>query len=525
LNPQPNSPQVRVIDVFRQFSEVVARLNERADMVVIPDELMVETNPQARLNRLRFSPERYVVRSIDINPQLMRPFQALLREFIDIAVDELQQRGVRIPELQTVLSYYGNRRELDRSTLLSPSFARALNVVLNHPALRSKLVELENRLMNSQRQYYFSIQQSCSDQSDRSGRLFVIGADRYILGRLVDDNVTFRTTHHQLTQSPEPLSGTEAHLVYARGMQMLEELESQRSQRVRSSIYELFRRPDERIATETATTESPAQQALSGQPDAHLFEEMFPTGRLSPEARARLTEALDSPTVLPSTSPVTPDVPVDLESLPPALREIITEVGRVAGESSSVGSADALGLLTRGVSSAWHRVFGGSDPDASTGYSGIYRNIRRLDYGMRDLSQVPFGRLTLAIDAAMAELFMRHRIQGEEIYRSDVREVISSVFSSVGIDLPVSDLLVESLYDALSSRQTPYGWVDEPDLGLATPGRMHSALALQVLKISPLRISLRASSQTSTIPLCWRCVLSEWRAWRTRMYSTRSAAE
>jgi hypothetical protein len=108
----------------------------------------------------------------------MRPFQALLREFIDIAVDELQQRGVRIPELQTVLSYYGNRRELDRSTLLSPSFARALNVVLNHPALRSKLVELENKLMNSQRQYYFSIQQSCSDQSDRSGRLFVIGADR-----------------------------------------------------------------------------------------------------------------------------------------------------------------------------------------------------------------------------------------------------------------------------------------------------------------------------------------------------------
>ena len=465
MNPQPNSPQVRVIDVFRQFSEVVARLDERSDMVVIPDELMVETNPQARMNRLRFSPERYVVRSIDISPPLMRPFQALLREFIDIAVDELQQRGVRIPELQTVLSYYGNRRELDRSTLLSPSFARALNVVLNHPALRSKLVELENKLMNSQRQYYFSIQQSCSDQSDRSGRLFVIGADRYILGRLVDDNVTFRITHHQLAQSPEPLSGTEAHLVYAKGTQMLEELESQRSQRVRSSIYELFRRPDERITAETATTESPAQQALSGQPDARLFEEMFPTGRLSPEARARLTEALDSPTVLPSTSRVIPNVPVDLESLPRELREIITEVGRVEGELSSVGSADALGLLTRGVSSAWHRVFGGSDPDASTGYSGIYRNIQLLDYAMRDLSQVPFGRLTLAIDAAMAELFMRHRIQGKEIYRYHVREVISSVFSSVGIDLPASGRLVGLLYDALSSRQTPYEWVDEPDLG------------------------------------------------------------
>jgi len=71
---------------------------------------MSETNPQARLNRLRLSPERYFVRSVDISPQLMRPFQALLRDFIDIAVDELQQRCVRISELQTVLSYYCNRR-------------------------------------------------------------------------------------------------------------------------------------------------------------------------------------------------------------------------------------------------------------------------------------------------------------------------------------------------------------------------------------------------------------------------------
>ena len=507
MNPLPNSPQVRVTDIFRQFVDAVSCLHEHRGLVVVPDELMSETNPQARLNRLRLSPERYFVRSIDISPQLMRPFQALLREFIDIAVDELQQRGVRIPELQTVLSYYGYRRELDRSTLLSPSFARALNVVLNHPALRPRLLELEQRLINRQRQYYIAIQQSCTDQSDAHSKLFVLGVDRYILDRMVE-RTTLRVTHHQMVQPPEPLTGTDAHIVYAKGSQMLAEVDRERKERSRNRLQRLFQ-PANTQQVQTTPPPSPAAQAMSstqGTPDLGLIREVFepkpfdeqaldkmkeieqqakeagritveqaeqlyqliaqafPTERLTPEASQRSVEAMgpimQTAHASLDSSIVRAQLSVNEGLLPKVLREFVQETrGETETHPSFYQNNDAYRIL-KAVSSIWARVLRHSIelvPKDRNDMSDVQSNIFRLDRVMSDISPVPFGRLTLAIDAAMAEAMYRLK-ETRYVSESEVEYILSSTLSALDIQIDNEEnlqRLVSSIHDAVSGGGEP----------------------------------------------------------------------
>lgn len=371
--------------MLRQFSKLVVSVNlpaaERArnPYVFLPEQIHSGRTPHGRIEALRSSPERGVVQSVDINPALLVDFQRVMGVMINAMRDMANRRGVSIPELERLIQRFENERLPGRSVILSPEFARELDLVLSNPVVRSMLPEVERLAAQRQPELYRRIQWSCSEQSRSEERLFTLEVHHYVLNQYTGRSVV-RATHDQFVESPPPVEGKQALQVYAAGRRVIEQMERQRNTTMRNLLHRVregntarnMLRDDARRVLRRSVYE----QTLSRIQEQFHYDSRVLEDVLATEATVQFTGG--EPEV-----PRVPDyLPGRLEILNQALAETGLNVHQVLAVERVMRTAAAyeaitpeliqemlateLGIDTRGD---WYRQY------AST----IYEHLRDLD--------------------------------------------------------------------------------------------------------------------------------------------------